>query len=91
MVRTSALSSVEEKRMTEKVKKATTPTTPRKTPAKKSAAVAKPTTAKVSQEKVSHEEITKLAHQLWLERGQPLGEPEADWQKAEQLLRAKKS
>jgi hypothetical protein len=31
-----------------------------------------------------HEQIEKLAHQLWEERGRPLGSPGDDWFRAEQ-------
>ena len=32
--------------------------------------------------------IEKLAHELWIGRGRPVGSPEADWLRAEQMLRA---
>ena len=31
-------------------------------------------------------QIQKLAYQLWLERGTPIGSPEQDWHDAEQRL-----
>jgi hypothetical protein len=32
--------------------------------------------------------ISRLAYQLWSERGRPEGSPEVDWLRAEHLLRA---
>jgi hypothetical protein len=32
--------------------------------------------------------VAKLAYQLWLDRGSPLGSPEEDWLRAEQALDA---
>ncbi|HXA51006.1 MAG TPA: DUF2934 domain-containing protein [Candidatus Acidoferrum sp.] len=32
--------------------------------------------------------VAKLAYQLWLDRGCPLGSPEEDWHRAEQFLDA---
>jgi hypothetical protein len=34
-----------------------------------------------------HGIVAKLAHQLWEERGRPLGSPEQDWFRAEQVVR----
>jgi hypothetical protein len=34
----------------------------------------------------TQEEIAKLAYQLWVERGAPIGSPEVDWARAEQAL-----
>lgn len=34
------------------------------------------------------EAVAKLAYQMWLDRGCPLGSPEEDWLRAEQLLDA---
>jgi hypothetical protein len=34
------------------------------------------------------EAVAKLAYQLWLDRGCPLGSPEEDWLRAEQVLDA---
>jgi len=34
------------------------------------------------------EAIATLAYQLWLERGRPVGSPEEDWFRAEQLVDA---
>ena len=34
-----------------------------------------------------HGIVAKLAHQLWEERGHPLGSPEQDWFRAEQVVR----
>jgi Protein of unknown function (DUF2934) len=36
----------------------------------------------------SGEVIAKVAYELWLERGSPIGSPEQDWFRAEQLLNA---
>lgn len=30
--------------------------------------------------------LQNLAYQAWLERGRPLGSPEVDWERAQQLL-----
>jgi hypothetical protein len=35
-----------------------------------------------------HELVTKLAHQLWEQRGCPFGSPEVDWFAAEQTVYA---
>jgi hypothetical protein len=35
----------------------------------------------------SHEAIEQLAHQFWEKRGRPCGTPEADWLRAERILR----
>lgn len=35
------------------------------------------------------DEIAAVAYRRWRERGSPIGSPEADWQAAEQELRAK--
>jgi hypothetical protein len=37
----------------------------------------------------SHQEIRLCAHELWQERGRPLGTPETDWFKAERELSRK--
>jgi hypothetical protein len=34
----------------------------------------------------SHQEIESLAHQLWEDRGCPIGTPEEDWSNAERKL-----
>jgi hypothetical protein len=34
----------------------------------------------------SHEAIARLAYELWLQRGGPVGSPEEDWSKAEAQL-----
>ena len=34
----------------------------------------------------SHEDIARLAHILWLERGEPVGSPDEYWLRAESLL-----
>lgn len=39
------------------------------------------------QEAVNSAEIAALAHQLWKQRGCPVGSPEIDWFEAEQQLR----
>lgn len=36
-----------------------------------------------------YEAIAALAYQLWKARGCPIGPPEADWSRAESLLRSK--
>lgn len=33
------------------------------------------------------EEIAELAYELWVERGCPMGSPDEDWVRAEELLR----
>lgn len=35
---------------------------------------------------VTHEDIAALAYQFWKERGEPIGSPEVDWEKAEGTL-----
>jgi Protein of unknown function (DUF2934) len=35
-----------------------------------------------------HEFVEKLAYELWVERGRPLGSPEVDWFAAEQAVYA---
>lgn len=72
--------------MAEKVTKAKAPAA-RKTAAKKNNGVAEP----LQPRNVSHDEIRQLAHRYWAERGQPDGDPEADWLRAEQELRGKAS
>jgi hypothetical protein len=69
--------------MAEKVRKAKAPAA-RKTAAKKNTGVAEP-------RRVSHDDIRQLAHRYWAERGQPDGDPEIDWFRAEQDLRGKAS
>jgi hypothetical protein len=32
------------------------------------------------------EDISNLAHQLWIERGSPVGSPDEDWLQAEKIL-----
>ncbi len=32
-------------------------------------------------------DVERLAYQLWIERGSPLGSPEIDWYQAEKLFR----
>jgi len=34
----------------------------------------------------THAEIAELAYRLWMERGAPMGSPEIDWERAEQML-----
>jgi len=34
-----------------------------------------------------HEEIEARAHELWIQRGRPIGSPEEDWFRAEEELR----
>ncbi len=38
---------------------------------------------------VTHEEIAVLAYKLWRNRGEPLGSPEVDWERAEATLQLK--
>jgi len=38
---------------------------------------------------VTTEDIARLAYQLWEERGCPIGSPEEDWLRAEELLTAR--
>lgn len=42
-------------------------------------------------EDLTHEEIAARAYQCWQERGDAPGSPEADWQQAEQELRAERA
>ena len=35
-----------------------------------------------------HEFLTKLAYEFWVQRGRPLGSPDADWLAAEQAVHA---
>jgi len=72
--------------MAQTVKKSSTSTKPRKTPAKKTAVA-----AKISQMPVSHDQVAELAHRFWAERGHRHGHHEEDWFRAEQQLRAKAS
>ena len=37
------------------------------------------------------EEVTRLAHQFWIERGSPIGTPEEDWFRAEAEVRSRRS
>jgi hypothetical protein len=37
----------------------------------------------------NHQEITVLAYQFWQERGCPIGSPEEDWFRAEQVLQSR--
>ena len=34
----------------------------------------------------SQDEITRLAHQFWVQRGSPAGSPDTDWRRAKRLL-----
>ncbi len=46
----------------------------------------------VLQESGTHEAaVAALAYEFWLQRGCPIGSPEEDWFRAEQLLRGKAS
>ncbi len=38
----------------------------------------------------NHDEISARAHQMWMERGCPLGSPEVDWFRAEEELKKRK-
>jgi hypothetical protein len=40
-------------------------------------------------EPVNRQEIALLAYQFWLERGCPIGSPEEDWFRAEQVLQSR--
>ncbi len=40
---------------------------------------------------IDHELISRLAYQLWLDRGQPLGSPEIDWNLAVKLSTQQRS
>jgi hypothetical protein len=39
------------------------------------------------QNELDHNDTERLAYQLWLERGCPIGSPEQDWFRAEELQR----
>ncbi len=79
--------------MAEKAKVVTTPAKPRKPAAKKKAMPSNVTeiTASRREVTVTRDQIAQLAHQLWLERGRQHGYHEADWLRAEELLRGKAS
>ncbi|MGA7343016.1 MAG: DUF2934 domain-containing protein [Terracidiphilus sp.] len=76
--------------MAETVKKASpkpkAPAKPRKTAAKKEAAL-----SNVTQMPLPHDQVAMLAHRYWAERGHRHGYHEADWYRAEQELRGKAS
>jgi hypothetical protein len=81
--------------MAEKVKKAKAPAA-RKTTAKNKTADPRPIAVADPQpvsspRPVSHDQIRQLAHRYWAERGQPNGQPDVDWFRAEQELRGKAS
>lgn len=38
---------------------------------------------------VANADVVALAYELWLGRGCPIGSPEADWFRAEELLRSR--
>ena len=38
---------------------------------------------------LDHSEVVLLAYELWLGRGCPIGSPEVDWFRAEELLRSR--
>ena len=61
------------------------PLTPKKTPSALPAAGRIKTRDSLTSR---DEAIAKLAYQLWLERGRPVGCPEEDWFRAEQLIDA---
>ena len=83
--------------MAEKVKKASTAKTPRKTAGVKAAtgeAAAKkvaPRKKTVKAKAVSQEQIAELAHRYWAERGHQHGHHEEDWLRAERELLGKAS
>jgi len=35
---------------------------------------------------MTHDEIEKVAYELWQQRGCPIGSPEEDWFRAEEML-----
>jgi Protein of unknown function (DUF2934) len=41
----------------------------------------------MSNEVSDQESVRLLAYQFWMERGCPVGSPEVDWEKAQELLR----
>jgi hypothetical protein len=45
-------------------------------------------TAAAESQAVSTDDIAALAYHLWQDRGCPMGSPEEDWYKAEDLLAA---
>jgi hypothetical protein len=45
------------------------------------------TPASEGQTQPSLQDVERLAHEFWLERGAPMGNPEIDWLRAEQALR----
>lgn len=45
--------------------------------------------AEADQQALDSEAISNLAHQLWVERGSPVGSPEEDWLQAEKILQTK--
>ena len=76
---------------TEAVKKEKAPAkaaAAKKTAAKKTAAVVKPRAAKktVLGRAPTQAEIAQLAYRYWTERGQPAGDDQQDWLRAEQEL-----
>ena len=72
--------------MADTVKKAKAPAAARKTSAKTA-----PKKSAAEPRLVSHDDIRELAHRYWAERGQPDGQAEVDWLRAEQELRGKAS
>jgi hypothetical protein len=46
------------------------------------------TTSEAETQAVSAGDIANLAYRLWQERGCPIGSPEEDWYRAEELLTA---
>jgi len=77
--------------MSETEKKPKAPAKPRKaaakTPAAKKATVTEITAAAAP----SHEEVSRLAHQYWIDRGRQDGHHVQDWLRAEEELRGKAS
>ena len=67
---------------------------PKKTTATKKAAATKTAATPAAPKKAatkkaaSHEEISKLAEQMWIERGRPEGSAHVDWHAAEHKLKS---
>ena len=82
--------------MAETIKKAKAPTkaskTEEKKPAEKKATAKKAKVAEPAKiHVVTHEEVSRLAHQYFIERGHQHGDHVNDWFRAEQELRNKAS
>jgi hypothetical protein len=78
--------------MAEAIKKAKTPSKPKKAAAKKTEAKKTEAATGIAIVKpVSQDEVAVLAHRLWAERGYQHGKHVDDWFRAEQELRGKAS